>query len=200
MNAVVVKDRWHLCRVGCAALLLIVGGCTSFGPLVPGVTLFGYSWQASIRSPFGLSGTLGKPHYFQEVVQAYGSFGPVQSGTYLDKYYFDFRSKWLHIVNDQVDAADPADSLAKIWTGFGDAGISASGAHAALVIFRCGIRDKLGLSPNSYAVRTCRLEVVDEPGATADRFTLTVKMATADDDYVIKASGGDGKGIVYFRP
>ena len=139
-----------------AALVAVAHGCTSFGPILPGVSLFGHSWNTSIRSPFGISGTRGKPHYFQEVVQAYGSFGPVNNTTYLSKYYFDFRSKWLHIVNDTVDASDPADSLSKIWMSYIDPGAKSSGYHEAVANFRCAIQDKLSQSPNSYTVRTCQ--------------------------------------------
>ena len=184
-----------------AVAALIVGhGCTSLGPIMPGASLFGYSWNASIRSPFGLSGTKGKPHYLQEVVPTYGSFGPVKNTAYLDKYYFDFKSKWLHVVNDTVDTSDPADNLSKVWISFIDPGAKSSGYHEAVVNFRCGIRDKLSLSPNTYAVRTCQLELVDDPGTKVDRFTLTVQMTKSSDDYIIKATGGADKGIVYFRP
>ncbi|HDK36453.1 MAG TPA: hypothetical protein ENG82_06060 [Bacteroidetes bacterium] len=166
--------------------------------VIPGVSVFGHSWNATIKSPFGLTGTIGKPHIFKEVVRMYGSFGPVVNSKYLDKYYFSFHSKYLEITNDTVNPNDPNDNLNKIWTGYGDSGQKSNGSHEVFISGRCSLYDKLGLGTGSSSYKY-ELRLYKKFGNQPHRFELKILMADPKDNYVITGTAVEPNGTIFFR-
>lgn len=189
---------------GCARVISTIGlitiittACTTMPPIKPVAVLFGHFWDATIVSPYGVSGTVGGPFTFKEVVKTYAVLGPGTSAADKSKYYLAFTSQYLHIMNDTVNASDPTDNWDKVWGGFGDSGLKADGSRDAFIPFRCKIQDKLQHA-TTYWDYACELRLHMVPGDKTQRYELKAKTSMGKEIYSIDATATAPNGTIFF--
>ena len=176
---------------------IVATACATMGPINKVAVLFGHYWDAKIVTPYGLSGTVGGPFTFQEVVKTYSVTGPGTTAAEKSKYYFTFTSQYLNIMNDTVNTSDPADNWDKVWGGFGDTGLKADGSRDVFVPFRCKIQDKLE-HPTNFWDYACELRLYMAAGDKAHRYQLKAKTSMGKYIYTIDASADEPNGTIYF--
>jgi hypothetical protein len=200
-GAVIMSHRpWKartlaITAIGLSGMLTVA--CTTMPHVKKVAVQFGHFWNATIVSPYGLSGTVGGPFTFKEVVKTYSVTGPGSAAAEKSKYYFSFTSQYLHIMNDTLNAADPADTWDKVWGGFGDSGVKADGSREAFVPFRCKVQDKLQHA-TTYWDYACELRLYMAAGDKDHRYQLKAKSKSGKDIYTIDATADEPNGTIFF--